>query len=79
MNRVVANANNYPPPEPRAAHSTNNPVDPRPARAMVAANGQPIDARTHIMNDQACRERNNLDANYNIRHDNRHGDPNQAR
>ena len=35
-------------------------------------------ARTHIANDQAWHERNNLDANYKVRHDNRHGDPNQA-
>ena len=78
-NRAVANVNNCPPPEPRAAHSTNNPVEPRPARAMVAANGQPVDACTHIANDQAWSERNNLDANYNVRHDNGRGDPNQAR
>jgi hypothetical protein len=31
---------------------------------MVAANGQPIDACTHIMNDQAWREHNRLDANF---------------
>jgi hypothetical protein len=55
-----------------AAHSTNNPVDPHPLRAMVAANGQPIDARTHIMNDQAWRERNCLDANF------RHEQPRQS-
>jgi hypothetical protein len=31
---------------------------------MVAANGQPIDVRTHIINDQAWRARNRLDADY---------------
>nr|XP_051197464.1 uncharacterized protein LOC127310874 [Lolium perenne] len=39
---------------------------------MVAASGQPIDARMHIMNDQAWRECNNIDANY------RHGQPHQS-
>jgi hypothetical protein len=54
-NRAVVNANNGPPPAPRAAHSTNNRIEPRPARVMVAANGQPVDARTHIVNDQEWR------------------------
>ncbi|XP_071681565.1 uncharacterized protein [Lolium perenne] len=39
-------------------HSTKHRVEPRPPRAMVAANGQPIDARTHIVNDQEWRARN---------------------
>ncbi|KAK1641801.1 hypothetical protein QYE76_059606 [Lolium multiflorum] len=43
-NRAIVNANNGPPPAPRAAHSSNNRVEPRPARVMVAANGQPVDA-----------------------------------
>ncbi|KAK1633025.1 hypothetical protein QYE76_007340 [Lolium multiflorum] len=59
-NRAVVNANNGPPPAPRAAHSSNNRVEPRPARVMVAANGQPVDARTHIVNDQEWRARNRL-------------------
>ncbi|KAK1694635.1 hypothetical protein QYE76_011332 [Lolium multiflorum] len=57
-NRAIVNVNNCPPPAPRAAHSTNHRVEPRPARAMVAANGQAIDARTHILNDQEWRARN---------------------
>ncbi|KAK1699137.1 hypothetical protein QYE76_015834 [Lolium multiflorum] len=57
-NRAVVNANNGPPPAPRAARSSNNRVEPRPARVMVAANGQPVDARTHIVNDQEWRARN---------------------
>ncbi|KAK1663288.1 hypothetical protein QYE76_051447 [Lolium multiflorum] len=57
-NRVVASVNNFPPPAPQATHSTNHRVEPRPPRAMVAANGQPIDARTHIVNDQEWRARN---------------------
>ncbi|KAK1652091.1 hypothetical protein QYE76_069896 [Lolium multiflorum] len=56
-NRAVVNVNNCPPPAPRAAHSTNHRVEPRPVRAMVAANGQAIDARTHILNDQQWRAR----------------------
>jgi hypothetical protein len=63
-NRAVANVNNCPPPALRAAHSTNNPVEPRPSRAMVDANGKPIDLRTHIINDQAWRAHNRLDNNY---------------
>ncbi|KAK1678370.1 hypothetical protein QYE76_039218, partial [Lolium multiflorum] len=59
-NRAIVNANNGPPPAPRAAHSSNNRVEPRPARVMVAANGQPVDARTHIVNDQEWRARNRL-------------------
>ncbi|KAK1649768.1 hypothetical protein QYE76_067573 [Lolium multiflorum] len=59
-NRAVVNANNGPPPAPRAAHSSNNRVEPRPARVMIAANGQPVDARTHIVNDQEWRARNRL-------------------
>ncbi|KAK1681323.1 hypothetical protein QYE76_042171 [Lolium multiflorum] len=58
-NRAIVNANNGPP-APRAAHSSNNRVEPRPARVMVAANGQPVDARTHIVNDQEWRARNRL-------------------
>ncbi|KAK1649498.1 hypothetical protein QYE76_067303 [Lolium multiflorum] len=57
-NRAVVNVNNCPPLAPRAAHSTNHRVEPRPARVMVAANGQAIDARTHILNDQEWRARN---------------------
>ncbi|KAK1693323.1 hypothetical protein QYE76_010020 [Lolium multiflorum] len=57
-NRAIVNVNNCPPPAPRAAHLTNHRVEPRPARAMVAANGQAIDARTHILNDQEWRARN---------------------
>jgi hypothetical protein len=71
-NRVVANINNCPPLEPRATQSTNNPVELHPPRAMVAANGQPINTRMHIMNDQAWRERNHLDANF------RYGQPCQS-
>ncbi|KAK1608208.1 hypothetical protein QYE76_031881 [Lolium multiflorum] len=59
-NRAVVNANNGPPPAPRAAHSSNNRIEPRPARVMIAANGQPVDARTHIVNDQEWRARNRL-------------------
>ncbi|KAK1602291.1 hypothetical protein QYE76_008140 [Lolium multiflorum] len=62
--RAVVNANNGPPPAPRAAHSTNNRIEPRPARVMVAANGQPVDARTHIVNDQEWRARNRLNDRY---------------
>ena len=55
---TVANRQNCPPPQPQQlqaapAHSTNN--EPRPERLMFAANGQPIDARTHISNDQKWR------------------------
>ncbi|KAK1668472.1 hypothetical protein QYE76_056631 [Lolium multiflorum] len=59
-NRAIVNANNGPSPAPRAAHSSNNRIEPRPARVMVAANGQPVDARTHIVNDQEWRARNRL-------------------
>ncbi|KAK1620613.1 hypothetical protein QYE76_026130 [Lolium multiflorum] len=59
-NRAVVNANNGPPPAPRAAHSSNNRIEPRPARVMIAANGQPVDARTHIVNDQEWRARTRL-------------------
>ncbi|KAK1679747.1 hypothetical protein QYE76_040595 [Lolium multiflorum] len=51
-NRAIVNVNNGPPPAPRAAHSSNNRVEPRPARVMVAANGQPVDARTHIVRNR---------------------------
>ncbi len=61
-NRVAANVQNCLPPDPRVAHSTNR-AEPRPHRQMIAANGQPIDARTHIANDQAWRARNRLDEN----------------
>ncbi|KAK1648903.1 hypothetical protein QYE76_066708 [Lolium multiflorum] len=59
-NRAVVNANNGPPPAPRAAHSSNNQIEPRPARVMIAANGRPVDARTHIVNDQEWRARTRL-------------------
>ncbi|KAK1681783.1 hypothetical protein QYE76_042631 [Lolium multiflorum] len=59
-NRAVVNANNGPPPAPHAAHSTNNRIEPRPARVMIATNGQPVDARTHIVNDQEWRARTRL-------------------
>ncbi|KAK1649430.1 hypothetical protein QYE76_067235 [Lolium multiflorum] len=63
-NRAVVNANNGRPPAPRAAHSTNNRIEPRPARVMVAAKGQSVDARTHIVNDQEWRARNRLNDRY---------------
>jgi hypothetical protein len=60
-----------------ARHSVDQqPSRPAPSRAMVAANKQPIDVHTHMMNDQAWCERNHLDANYNARPENRHDDPN---
>jgi hypothetical protein len=55
---TVANLQNCPPPQPRQqqvapALSINN--GPRPERRFTAANGQPIDARQHIINDQQWR------------------------
>ena len=55
---MAANTLNCPPPEPlqlqhrptNAALSTN---DPRPATNFVDANGQPVNARTHIINNQS--------------------------
>ena len=48
---------------------------------MIAANGQPIDARTHIINDQAWRARQEGDLRHTINNNraSRNGDPNQVR
>src|SRR4051812_28276686 len=59
---MATNTLNCRPPEPlqlqhrpaNAALSTN---DRRPATNFVAANGQPVDARTHIINNQRWRAR----------------------
>jgi hypothetical protein len=45
---------------------------------MVAANGQPIEACTHIINDQLWREHNDIYNNHTGHHDNRHCDPHQG-
>src|SRR3954466_2513241 len=64
---MVANTLNCPPPEPlqlqhRPAHAALPTNTPRPANNFVAANGQPVDARTHIVNNQSwsARQRDDL-------------------
>ncbi len=54
---MAANTLNCPPPEPlqlqhRPTHAELSTNDPRPANNLVTANGQPIDARTHIINQR---------------------------
>src|SRR3954469_25616810 len=55
---MVASTLNCPPPEPlqlqhRPAHVALSTNDPRPANNFVAANRQPVDVRTPIINNQS--------------------------
>jgi hypothetical protein len=45
---------------------------------MFTTNGKPINARSHIANDQVWSERNNIESNYAVRPDYRHVGPNQG-
>ena len=66
---AVANRQNCPPPQPQPprrvepAVSTNNPP---PARNIYAANGKPIDLRTHIVNAQQHRANNPADLRHSL-------------
>src|SRR3954469_6147267 len=79
---MAENTLNCPPPEPlqlqhryaNAALSTN---DPRPANNFVAANGQPVDARTHIINNQSWRARQPDDLRHTLTN-RRDGEPMQS-
>src|SRR3954471_795942 len=76
---MVANTPNCPPPEPlqlqhRPAHVALSTNDPRPANNFVAANGQPVDARTHIIKNQSWRARQPGDL-WNTLTNHRDGEP----